>query len=66
MTQAKSLQDLNTRAGVIAQAEQIMLEDMPIIPLTNQVTKNLVGPQVKGYVDNIVNWHRSRWMRIER
>jgi oligopeptide transport system substrate-binding protein len=66
MSEAKNLQDLKARAAVMAKAEQIMLEDVAIIPLTYQVTKNLVATQVKGYVDNIVNWHRTRYMRIER
>jgi len=66
MSEAKNLQDLKARAAIMARAEQIMLEDVAIIPLTNQVTRNLVGKQVKGYVDNIVNWHRTRFMRIER
>ncbi len=66
MSQAKVLLDLKQRAGIIAQAEQLALDDVAVIPLTNQVTKNLVGSHVKGYVDNIVNWHRTRWLRIER
>lgn len=66
MSQAKVLLDLKQRAALLAQAEQLALDDVAIIPLTNQVTKNLVGSHVKGYTDNIVNWHRARWMRIER
>ena len=66
MTEAKALLDLKKRAVILSQAEQLALNESAVIPLTFQVTKNLVGTQVKGYVDNIVNWHRTRFMRIER
>ncbi len=66
MTEAKALIDLKKRAVILSQAEQLALNDGAVMPLTFQVTKNLVGTQVKGYVDNIVNWHRTRFMRIER
>jgi oligopeptide transport system substrate-binding protein len=26
------------------------------------VNKNLVSPQITGWVDNIVDWHRSRYL----
>ncbi|MBL8643144.1 MAG: peptide ABC transporter substrate-binding protein [Rhodospirillaceae bacterium] len=66
MSQAKQTLDLKKRADILAQAEQKGLNDTATIPLTFTTTKNLVGPQLKGYVDNISNWHRTRFMRIER
>jgi oligopeptide transport system substrate-binding protein len=66
MSQAKQTLDLKKRADILAQAEQKAMDDTATIPLTFTTTKNLVGPQVKGYVDNITNWHRTRFMRIER
>lgn len=66
MDRANAELDLKKRAVLMAEAEQLALNDVAIFPLTYQVTKNLVGPQVKGYEDNIVNWHRTRFMRIER
>jgi oligopeptide transport system substrate-binding protein len=66
MDQAKQTLDLKKRADIMANAEQKGMDDTATIPLTFTTTKNLVGPQVKGYVDNISNWHRTRFMRIER
>ncbi len=66
MEQAKQTLDLKKRADILAAAEQKGMDDTATIPLTFTTTKNLVGPQVKGYVDNISNWHRTRFMRIER
>ncbi|MDX2143402.1 MAG: peptide ABC transporter substrate-binding protein [Rhodospirillaceae bacterium] len=66
MNEAKNTLDLKARAAIMAKAENIALRDISIIPLTHTITKNLVGSHVKGYVDNIVNWHRTRYMRIER
>ncbi|MDO1559678.1 peptide ABC transporter substrate-binding protein [Brevundimonas sp. 2R-24] len=50
------------RAQLLAQAEQIMLDDAPIVPLYFYVNKNLVSPRMTGFVDNLVDQHRTRWM----
>jgi oligopeptide transport system substrate-binding protein len=50
------------RAGYLARAERIMLTDAPIAPLYFYVNKNLVSPRVTGWVDNIVDHHRSRYL----
>ncbi|HEY0052080.1 MAG TPA: ABC transporter substrate-binding protein, partial [Caulobacteraceae bacterium] len=54
--------DAAARARLMAQAEQMMLEDAPIAPLYHLVNKNLVGPAVDGWRDNIVDQHRTRWL----
>jgi len=66
MAQAKQTLDLKARAEIMARAEQVAMNDLATIPLTFPTSKVLVGTHVKGYVDNIMNWHRTRFMRIER
>ena len=55
-------QDLEVRAGMLAQAEQMLIDDMPIIPLVFYVNKNLVNPRVTGWVDNLTDIHRTRYL----
>jgi len=54
--------DAARRAGYLARAEAIMLRDAPVAPIFFYVNKNLVNPQVTGWVDNIVDWHRARYL----
>ncbi len=65
MSEAKVLLDLQRRAQIMAQAEQIALDDCAVIPLSFQTTKVLVSPRVEGYEDNAENIHRTRWMRLK-
>ncbi|MBY0510289.1 MAG: peptide ABC transporter substrate-binding protein, partial [Rhodospirillaceae bacterium] len=58
--------DLEKRAEVLARAEQIALDDIPVATLSFFTTRSLISPVVKGYVDNVVNVNRARWLRIER
>jgi oligopeptide transport system substrate-binding protein len=58
--------DLEKRGRILAQAETLLLKDMPIIPNRFQVTLNLVQPYVKGWVTNVTDTNRTRWLSIER
>jgi oligopeptide transport system substrate-binding protein len=49
----------------VRQAEEIALTDEPLVPLFFAVSRALVRDYVKGYEDNTLNWHRTRYMRIE-
>lgn len=54
--------DPNARGGMLAEAEQIMLEDAAYGPVTFYVNKALVNPRVTGWEDNIVHIHRTRFL----
>ena len=43
-------------------AETIMLDDAPLAPVFFYVNKNLVNPRITGWVDNITDHHRSRYL----
>ncbi len=58
--------DVEKRAALMRKAEQIMLDDMPIIPMWYEVNRALVDPRVSGWTDNIVDIHRSRYLCIDR
>ncbi len=50
------------RAALLAQAEQIMLDDAYIAPLYVGVNLNLVSPRLTGWVDNAVDIHPVRYL----
>ncbi len=54
--------DVNARAEFLRQAEQMVLDDLPVVPLFFGPSSNLVNPSVTGFVDNVQDTHRKRWM----
>ena len=66
MAKADDTVDTAARAKLLQQAEAVLLHDMPIIPETFSSYRHLVKPYVKGWVDNVSNMHRTRYLSIER
>ncbi len=54
------------RGEILAEAEQLMLNDEAMIPLYYLVSRNLVSPRITGFVDNVENFHRARWMCVRK
>jgi oligopeptide transport system substrate-binding protein len=50
------------RNRMMFEAERILLEDNPIIPVYTYVTKRLVNQHIKGWENNVMDHHRSRFM----
>ncbi|NNE04669.1 MAG: peptide ABC transporter substrate-binding protein [Xanthomonadales bacterium] len=49
----------------LMKAERLLMSDMPVIPLYYYVSRHLVAPGVKGFVDNVRDIHLSRYLDIE-
>lgn len=47
--------DRADRASLLAQAEQVVLEEAPVLPLYFYVAKHLVSPRVGGWYVNVMN-----------
>ena len=54
--------DGQERGALLAQAEQVMLDEMPYVPIVYYVNKALVDPNVTGWVDNTRHIHRTRYL----
>jgi len=65
LAEAAQTMDLEARAAILARAETITIEEMPLIPTTYSVSSNLVGSQVMGFEDNVVNIHPTRWLSVD-
>ncbi|WP_162846720.1 peptide ABC transporter substrate-binding protein [Marinicella litoralis] len=44
------------------QAEQILSDELPVIPLYHYVSRHLVAKHIKGYHDNLMDKHLSRYI----
>ncbi len=62
LAQANLEPDVQKRAAILRQAEQLMLDDIPIIPLFTYVTSNVTSPKLSGMVENPGDTHRARYM----
>ena len=60
--QAISTADLKIRATLLKDAEQIILDETPVVPLFHGVSKNLVADHLRGWVDNPKDIHLSRFL----
>ncbi|NGP52092.1 peptide ABC transporter substrate-binding protein [Thioalkalivibrio sp. XN8] len=54
------------RARLLAQAEALLVEAAPLMPLYFYVSKKLVKPWVSGIEDNPLNVHPSRFVSVRR
>ncbi len=53
------------RLDALRQAEERLLEQHVIIPLYFYVSRHLVKPEVRGFKDNVMDIHLSRWLWLE-
>jgi len=58
--------DVAKRMALFREAEQIALNDSAVIPLYTSVSLSLVAPHVKGWEENPLRTHPTRWMWIEK
>jgi oligopeptide transport system substrate-binding protein len=54
------------RDELLQRSEAFLLQEMPAIPLYYSVSRHLVNPGVRGYVDNVRDVHLSRYVSLEQ
>jgi oligopeptide transport system substrate-binding protein len=62
LDQADQEKDVVRRGQLLAKAEHIAMEDAAVGPIFFYVSKNLVSPKITGWVDNLPDYHRTRWL----
>ena len=65
MDEAAQTADLDDRAELLRQAEEIFLKEVPAIPVLYYQSGALVSDKLNGWEDNIMNVHATRWLSIE-
>ena len=64
MDQAALEIDINKRAAILKQAEEIFLRDLPFIPILFYGSMSMVSDKLQGWEDNIQNVHPTRYLSI--
>jgi len=60
--QANRTQDAGERGRMLADAEQILLDESAYMPVVYYVNKALVSPEITGWEDNLSHIHRTRYL----
>jgi oligopeptide transport system substrate-binding protein len=65
IAQVKSTDDNTVRMPLLHQAEEIIMRDMPIAPLTYRTRVFLMNPNVKGYYENPMGFDYFMYATVE-
>ena len=58
--------DPAARFKILADAERLLMDELPILPIYFYVSKNLVKPYVRGFYNNVLDQHHVWAMSIDR
>jgi len=64
MRQAGEQTDPDRRRLYLEEAERVLLAEHAVIPLYFYVSKHLVRPEVRGWQDNVLDYHYSRHLSL--
>ncbi len=64
--QAATEADPERRMEILREAEIILMDELPIIPIYFYVTTNMVQPRVQGFHPNVIDTHPLHLLRIEK
>ncbi len=64
MQRAAEQTEPRRRQLYLEEAERVLLADHPVIPIYFYVSKHLVNPRVRGWGDNVLDYHYSQHLSI--
>lgn len=65
LERAATQQDMKRRQLFLEEAERVLLADHPLIPLYYYVSKHLVRPTIRGWQDNVLDYHHSQHLSFD-
>jgi oligopeptide transport system substrate-binding protein len=66
IARSATITDAKLRAEILADAERILLREVPVIPLLAPSSQALVSDTIEGYSDNVMNVHATRWLSLKK
>jgi oligopeptide transport system substrate-binding protein len=63
---AATEKDMAKRRAMLEEAERLFNADLAAIPIYHYTSQHLVKPYVVGWEDNILDYHPSRWIVVNR
>lgn len=65
MELSKKAKTNEERFEYFQEADQILVDEAPVMPIYSYVTNNLVSPSVKGYYSNVLDYHPYNHVYLE-
>ena len=66
LEKANSTNNQDERFELLNQAERLLIDNMPIIPLYTYVRAYQLSPDVRGYNPHILDHHHPKFIYLER
>lgn len=63
MRRSREEREVSKRFRLLADAEMLVLEELPVVPLYFYVSKHLVDSDVVGWQDNVLDIHESQYLQ---
>ena len=57
--------DIGARAALLEQAERLVEDDVPVLPIYFYTSKHLLKPRVLGWQDNVLDYHYSKDLAVQ-
>ncbi len=65
LERANATADRQERLRILREAEEMVVEELPVLPIYVYARLDLVKPYVRGHWSNIMNLHPLKWMSID-
>lgn len=62
LAKAADTADSTERSSLLSQAERLMIQEIPIIPIYHYATKSMVNPKLNGWEYNVRDVHLTRFL----
>jgi oligopeptide transport system substrate-binding protein len=62
---ARGERDLNKRNAMLSQAEEILMQELPVLPIFNYTTVSSIQKYVSGFHSNKLNQHALKYVKID-
>jgi ABC-type oligopeptide transport system substrate-binding subunit len=62
LERAANQTDATRRRFFLEEADRVLLADQPVLPIYFYVSKHLVSPRIRGWGDNVLDYHYSQYL----
>ncbi|MBI2969684.1 MAG: peptide ABC transporter substrate-binding protein, partial [Gammaproteobacteria bacterium] len=66
LAEAARTVDEEQRHALLRQAERILMDEMPVVPIYTYTRVRLISPDLRGWQENILDQHPYKFLRLER
>ena len=57
--------DQDARYAILRQAEQLLMEEVPVVPIYTYTRRRLIATSVRGWEENILDQHPYKYIYLQ-